>query len=57
MSAGDIVEAWTAALTKSGLHGPVGELVIDDRVFDRQFVHPSWPVQQLNRWYCAEVAI
>ncbi len=32
-----------------------GEIVVDDRVFDRTFVHPSWPADQLNRWYCAEV--
>ncbi len=30
-------------------------LVIDDRVFDHQWVHPDWPREQLNRWYCAEV--
>jgi D-alanyl-D-alanine carboxypeptidase/D-alanyl-D-alanine-endopeptidase (penicillin-binding protein 4) len=34
----------------------VSELVVDDRIFDRQFVHPSWPIDQLNRGYCAEVA-
>lgn len=32
------------------------ELLIDDRLFDEQRVHPSWPVDQLNRWYCAEVS-
>lgn len=31
-------------------------LYIDDRVFDRELVHPSWPIDQLNRWYCAEVS-
>lgn len=31
------------------------ELVVDDRVFDREYVHPMWPTEQLNRWYCAEV--
>lgn len=34
----------------------ISELVVDDRVFDRNYVHPDWPVDQLNRWYCAEVA-
>lgn len=33
-----------------------GELIIDDRIFDQQTVHPSWPANQLNEWYCAEVA-
>lgn len=34
----------------------VAGIVIDDRVFDRERVHPSWPTDQLNRWYCAEVS-
>jgi len=33
----------------------IDELVIDDRVFDREFAHPSWPIDQLNTWYCAEI--
>ncbi|MGP1347835.1 MAG: D-alanyl-D-alanine carboxypeptidase/D-alanyl-D-alanine endopeptidase [Phycisphaerales bacterium] len=45
------VDAWKSASTSRPT-----EIVIDDRVFDREFVHPSWPVDQLNRWYCAEVA-
>jgi len=51
----DLLNAWVAALKQACPTAPA-ELVIDDRVFDRQFVHPTWPVQQLNRWYCAEVA-
>ena len=33
----------------------VSENIVDDRVFDREFVHPAWPADQLNRWYCAEL--
>ena len=32
------------------------EIVVDDRIFDREFVHKDWPVDQLNRRYCAQVA-
>jgi D-alanyl-D-alanine carboxypeptidase/D-alanyl-D-alanine-endopeptidase (penicillin-binding protein 4) len=32
------------------------ELIIDDRIFDRNFVHPDWPKDQLDKHYCAEVA-
>lgn len=52
------VEEVTAALAKqvaaSGVTS-VREIVLDDRVFDRVRVHPSWPENQLNRWYCAPV--
>jgi len=30
--------------------------VLDTRIFDNEFVHPTWPVEQLNKWYCAEVS-
>ncbi|MFK7759060.1 MAG: D-alanyl-D-alanine carboxypeptidase/D-alanyl-D-alanine-endopeptidase [Phycisphaerales bacterium] len=33
----------------------ISEVIIDDQVFDRTWAHPSWPIDQLNRWYCAEV--
>lgn len=36
--------------------GPITEIIADDRVFDREYAHPSWPAKDLNRWYCAEVA-
>lgn len=36
--------------------GPIEQIIADDRIFDREFTHPSWPEKDLNRWYCAEVA-
>lgn len=33
----------------------ISEVVADDRIFDRNYTHPNWPIDQLNRWYCAEV--
>ncbi|HVZ94468.1 MAG TPA: D-alanyl-D-alanine carboxypeptidase/D-alanyl-D-alanine-endopeptidase [Phycisphaerales bacterium] len=53
IKADDIFDEWAKAAAKSGTVKP--EVVIDDRVFDRQYVHPTWPANQLNRWYCSEV--
>lgn len=36
--------------------GKIREIIVDDRVFDRKLVHPSWPANQLSRGYCAQVA-
>lgn len=47
---------WATAAAESIGDGGVSELVVDDRVFDREFVHPTWPRDQLNLRYCAEVA-
>jgi len=33
----------------------IREVVVDDRVFDREMVHASWPSDQLQYYYCAEV--
>lgn len=55
MSVEDLLERIASAVERSGVRR-FAELVIDDRVFDRDLAHPSWPEEQLNRWYCAEVS-
>jgi D-alanyl-D-alanine carboxypeptidase/D-alanyl-D-alanine-endopeptidase (penicillin-binding protein 4) len=35
---------------------PLRNFIVDDRVFDRDFVPESWPIEQLNMAYAAEVA-
>ena len=50
-----LLDHWVDLTSKTGVRR-VQTLIIDDRVFDQQFVHPDWPVDQLNQWYCAEVA-
>ena len=32
-----------------------GDLLIDDTIFDEVRFHPSWPIEQANKWYAAEV--
>jgi D-alanyl-D-alanine carboxypeptidase/D-alanyl-D-alanine-endopeptidase (penicillin-binding protein 4) len=49
------LDLWIKPIVASGMKR-VSELVVDDRIFDREFVHPTWPLDQLNRTYCAEVA-
>lgn len=44
-----------ADAVKKQTPGPISEVIVDDRVFDRELIHPTWPTDQLNRWYCAEV--
>lgn len=33
----------------------IREIVVDDRIFDREYVHQDWPANQLSRAYCAQV--
>lgn len=55
LHADELLDRWVAAVVATGVKR-FDAVVVDDRVFDREFVHPSWPRNQLNRWYCAEVA-
>jgi D-alanyl-D-alanine carboxypeptidase/D-alanyl-D-alanine-endopeptidase (penicillin-binding protein 4) len=36
--------------------GTIREVVLDDRAFDREYVHPEWPREQLHLSYCAQVS-
>ncbi len=55
LTAEDLLDGWVQAVKETGA-ASFGRLIVNDRVFDRQMVHPSWPVGQLNRHYCAQVA-
>lgn len=50
-----LLAALAASVKKAGVEH-VSTVIVDDRVFDREFVHPTWPKDQLDKWYCAEVA-
>ncbi len=51
----DLLNWWVQGVREAGITH-VEHLIVDDRVFDDQFVHPSWPPDQLSAWYCAQVA-
>ena len=50
-----LIDIWAAAAKRAGIT-QVRELVVDDRIFDREFTHPGWPADQLSNSYCAEIA-
>lgn len=51
----DLLNQWTHAVAKTGIKH-FSTLLVDDRVFDHQFIYPDWPKHQLIRDYCAQVA-
>lgn len=55
LTANNIVDTLSAAVAKAGAT-QVSEVVIDDRVFDRQFIHPSWNPDNFEETYSAEVS-
>jgi D-alanyl-D-alanine carboxypeptidase/D-alanyl-D-alanine-endopeptidase (penicillin-binding protein 4) len=50
-----LLSFWVQAVVDSGITS-LSEVVVDDRIFDRELLHPGWPADQLNRAYCPEVA-
>ncbi len=44
------------AVRAAGILRVAGDIVADDRFFDRELRHPEWPRDQLDRWYAAPVA-
>ncbi len=50
-----LFHAWASALKESGIRQIPGDIVIDDSIFDQNFVHPNWPENQYQAWYEAPV--
>lgn len=50
-----LLQTWVQAVQDAGVD-KVQRLIVDERVFDRKLIHPSWPSDQLNMWYCAQIA-
>ena len=48
-------ERWADALLARGITTIPKDLVIDESIFDRQFVNPTWEESDLDNWYGAPV--
>ena len=49
------LKPWVDAVKSAGIK-KIETLFVDDRIFDKNFVHHSWPADQINNWYCAQVS-
>jgi len=49
-----LFENWAELLKSRGITR-IGDLVIDDSIFDDHFVHPNWPTDQIQKRYVAQV--
>jgi len=54
-SVDELLSQWVEAVDKTD-HDRFGAIVVDDRIFDRDFVPDDWPRGQLIHHYCAQVA-
>ena len=51
-----LFKQWAATLRRLGIREVRGRLIGDASAFDAEYVHPSWPKEQLEKWYCAPVS-
>lgn len=51
-----VIQEWARELKKSGVKTIGGNLVFNHGYFDDQWVHPTWPTDQLVNWYEAPVS-
>ncbi len=50
-----VLDTWTNAVVRQEIDH-ISRLVIDDRIFDQQFTHPSWSTDHIHRRSWAQVA-
>lgn len=55
-NAAAILEEWASALQRAGIKTIAGNLILEHGYFDSEYVHPTWPTDQLVNWYEAPVA-
>jgi D-alanyl-D-alanine carboxypeptidase/D-alanyl-D-alanine-endopeptidase (penicillin-binding protein 4) len=48
-----VPDSWARALRDRGIKKISGDIIADDTIFDRDYINPSWPKNQLAEWYCA----
>lgn len=46
-----ILRRWARRLKERGIEAVTGDLVLDDRFFDRAWYHPDWSRRQAWKWY------
>ena len=55
-NAAAVLEQWATELKRAGIKTIQGNLIFEYGYFDTEYVHPTWPEDQLVNWYEAPVA-
>ncbi|HSP14535.1 MAG TPA: D-alanyl-D-alanine carboxypeptidase/D-alanyl-D-alanine-endopeptidase [Thermoanaerobaculia bacterium] len=51
-----VIQEWATDLQRAGIKTVRGNLVFEYGYFDTEYIHPTWPVDQLVNWYEAPVS-
>jgi D-alanyl-D-alanine carboxypeptidase/D-alanyl-D-alanine-endopeptidase (penicillin-binding protein 4) len=51
-----VLQEWAADLKRAGVKTITGDLILEYGYMDTEYIHPTWPVDQLVNWYEAPVS-
>ncbi len=51
-----VLQEWATDLQRAGIRTVRGNLVFEYGYFDTEYIHPTWPVDQLATWYEAPIS-
>ena len=51
-----VLQQWAADLKRAGIKTVTGDLIFEFGYFDTDYIHPTWPRDQLVAWYEAPIA-
>ncbi|MGZ7042327.1 MAG: D-alanyl-D-alanine carboxypeptidase/D-alanyl-D-alanine endopeptidase, partial [Thermoanaerobaculia bacterium] len=51
-----VIEEWATDLKRSGVKTIHGNLIFEYGYMDTEYIHPTWPVDQLINWYEAPIS-
>lgn len=55
-SATAVLQEWASDLKRAGIKTISGDLLFEYGYFDTNYIHPTWPIDQLVNWYEAPIA-
>ncbi len=51
-----VIQDWASDLKRAGIKNVSGNLIFEHGYFDTEYIHPTWPVDQLVNWYEAPIS-
>jgi D-alanyl-D-alanine carboxypeptidase/D-alanyl-D-alanine-endopeptidase (penicillin-binding protein 4) len=54
--AAEVLEEWATDLQRAGIKSIRGDLIFEYGYMDTEYIHPTWPTDQLVNWYEAPVS-
>jgi D-alanyl-D-alanine carboxypeptidase/D-alanyl-D-alanine-endopeptidase (penicillin-binding protein 4) len=51
-----VIDEWATDLKRAGVKTISGNLIFEYGYFDTEYIHPTWPVDQLVNWYEAPIS-